>query len=53
MPKTIPMEVKERAFELYLEGDKTVPEIVQTLDDEFDVPVKAPTIYAWTRQDTG
>ena len=51
MPKTIPVEVKERAFELYLIGEKTVPEIVKVLDQEFDVSVKAPTIYAWTKQE--
>ena len=51
MPKTIPVEVKERAFELYLSGDNTVPEIVNILDGEFDVKVKAPTIYEWTKQE--
>ena len=51
MPKTIPAEVKEKAFKLYLEGSKTVPEIVEALDQEFDVSVKAPTIYAWTKQE--
>ena len=51
MPRVIPTEVKERAFEIYLKDEKTVPEIVKLLKDEFDVEVKVPTIYAWTRQE--
>ena len=51
MPKVIPAEVKERAFEIYLQDEKTVPEIVEILKDEFDANVKVPTIYAWTRQE--
>ena len=51
MPKVIPAEVKERAFEIYLKDEKTVPEIVEILKDEFDADVKVPTIYAWTRQE--
>ena len=51
MPKVIPAEVKERAFEIYLQDEKTVPEIVEILKDEVDANVKVPTIYAWTRQE--
>lgn len=51
MPKLIPQEVKLRAMELYLAGNFSAREIVETLTTEYDVDVRTPTIYAWARKD--
>ena len=50
MPKKIAPEVKERAMELYLQGDLTAKEISEELQRVFKADVKVPTIYAWSRE---
>jgi len=50
MPKSFKPEVKIRALELYLNDDKSAREIVEQLWSEFDVSVKATTIYMWARE---
>jgi len=50
MPKSFSPEVKNRALELYLRDDKSAREIVEQLWTEFDVSVKATTIYMWARE---
>lgn len=50
MPKKIAPEVKEKALELYLQGSFTAKEIVDELARIFNVEVKVPTIYAWSRE---
>mgnify|MGYP003137531474 FL=1 len=49
MPKNYPEEVKLAALELYLEN-KTGAEIADSINKQFELEVKAPTIYAWARQ---
>jgi hypothetical protein len=49
MPKVIPDKIRLKAMELFLEG-KTVPAISAELVNEFNVEVKVPTIYAWSKQ---
>jgi transposase-like protein len=49
MPKNYPEEIKLAALELYLEK-KTGAEIAETINEQFQTDVKAPTIYAWARQ---
>jgi hypothetical protein len=49
MPKVIPDKIRLKAMELYLEGN-TVPAISAALGTEFNVEVKIPTIYAWSKQ---
>jgi len=50
MPKQFPLEVKDKALALYLEGDKSAREIVEILWVEYDLEVKPSTIYAWARE---
>jgi len=50
MPKSFRPEVKTRALELYLNDDKSAREIAEQLWSEFDVSVKATTIYMWARE---
>ena len=50
MPKSFSPELKLRALELYLRDDKSAREIVEQLWTEFDVSVKATTIYMWARE---
>ena len=50
MPKQFPLEVKDRALSLYLEGDKSAREIAEILWEEHEIEVKPPTIYAWARE---
>ena len=50
MPKQFPLEVKDKALALYLEGDKSAREIVEVLWEEYEVEVKPSTIYAWARE---
>jgi hypothetical protein len=50
MPKSFSPEVKIRALELYIHDDKSAREIVGQLWEEFDVSVKATTIYMWARE---
>ena len=49
MPKKISPEVKEKAMELYLQGDLTAKQISDELYRVFKEDVKVPTIYAWSR----
>ena len=49
MPKKIAPEVREKAMELYLQGDLTAKDISEELQRIFKVDVKVPTIYAWSR----
>ena len=49
MPKNYPEEVKLAALELFLDN-KTGDEIAITINKEFDLEVKAPTIYAWSKK---
>ena len=50
MPKQFPLEVKDRALSLYLEGDISAREIAEILWEEHEIEVKPPTIYAWARE---
>ena len=50
MPKKIAPEVKEKAMELYLQGDLTAKEISEELQRIYKADVKVPTIYAWSRE---
>ena len=50
MPKSFSPDVKTRALELYLRDDKSAREIVEQLWEEFEVSVKATTIYMWARE---
>jgi len=47
MPKTIPIEVRNKALELYLRDDMSAKEIAQSVSDEFWTTVKPVTIYSW------
>ena len=49
MPKNYPEEVKLAALELFLDN-KTGDEIAVAINQEFDLEVKAPTIYAWAKK---
>ena len=49
MPKVIPDKIRLKAMELFL-GGQTVPAISAALVKEFNVEVKVPTIYAWSKQ---
>ena len=49
MPKKIPPEVREKAMELYLQGDLTAKDISDELQRIFKIVVRVPTIYAWSR----
>ena len=49
MPKKIAPEVRDKAMEMYLQGDKTAKEIVVELKRVFNTDVKVPTIYAWSK----
>lgn len=50
MPKSFGLEVKSRALELYLPGNKSAREIVDILKEEFEIDIKATTIYLWAKQ---
>lgn len=50
MPKKIPQNIKDKAFELYLPGDKTAEDIVYYLNKEFKMSIKPVTIYSWAKQ---
>ena len=50
MPKHFPPEIKTRALELYIIGDKSAREISEQLFDEFTTEIKPSTIYLWARQ---
>ena len=50
MPKKLPMEAKNKAMKLYLEGDKSAAEIASTVEKEFKINVKPVTIYSWIKQ---
>tara|TARA_R110002020_G_scaffold80972_2_gene201567 strand:+ start:4223 stop:4726 length:504 start_codon:yes stop_codon:yes gene_type:complete len=49
MPKNYPEEIKLAALELYLDN-KTGAQIAESVNEQFQTDVKAPTIYAWARQ---
>ena len=50
MPKKIPQNIKDKAFELYIPGDKTADDIAYYLNKEFKVEIKPVTIYSWAKQ---
>ena len=50
MPKTFPLDVKERALELYLQGHSS-KDIAESLRTEFSNDVTQSTVYAWIKQD--
>ena len=50
MPKTFPLEVKERALEIYLQG-YSPKDIAESLRDEFANGVTQSTVYAWVKQE--
>ena len=49
MPKVIPQEVRLKAMELFIQGEKAKT-ISERLEEDFDVEVKPPTIYAWAKK---
>ena len=49
MPKHFPPEIKTRALELYIIGDKSAREISEQLFDEFTTEIKPSTIYGQDR----
>ena len=49
MPKVISQDVRLKAMELYLQGEKA-NRISKNLEDQFGVVVKPPTIYAWAKK---
>ena len=50
MPKHIPDEIKLKAMELFLRGDKTAKEIAEEVSTE-EHKVAPPTIYMWATKD--
>ena len=50
MPKHIPDEIKLKAMELFLRGDKTAKEIAEEISTE-EHKVAPPTIYMWAKRD--
>ena len=50
MPKHIPQEIKLKAMELFLPGDKTAKQIAEEISTP-EHPVSPPTIYAWAKKD--
>jgi len=50
MPKKIPQNIKDKALELYIPGDKTAEDIVYYLNKEFRLSIKPVTIYSWAKQ---
>ena len=50
MPKTFPLDVKERALELYLQGHSS-KDIAESLRTEFSNDVTQSTVYARIKQD--
>ena len=49
MPKTFPLEVRERALSLYLQG-YSPKDIAETSRTEFDNAVTQSTVYAWSKE---
>ena len=49
MPKVISQDVRLKAMELYLQGEKA-NRISEDLEEQFGVVVKPPTIYAWAKK---
>ena len=47
MPKTIPIEVRDKALELYLRDDMSAKDISEAVSSEFNTSVKPVTIYSW------
>jgi transposase-like protein len=50
MPKHIPDEIKLKAMELFLKGDKTAKQIAEEISTE-EHAVSPPTIYMWAKKD--
>ena len=50
MPKHIPQEIKLKAMELFLKGDKTAKQIAGEVSTS-EHAVSPPTIYAWAKKD--
>ena len=50
MPKKLPVEAKDKALSLYLEGNKSAAEIASSVEQEFKINVKPVTIYSWIKQ---
>ena len=50
MPKRFAPEIREKAFALYIRGDKSAREVSELIWDDFAVEVKPSTIYLWARE---
>ena len=50
MPKQIPDNIKLKATELFLQGDKTAKQIAEEVSTD-DHAVAPPTIYMWAKKD--
>ena len=48
MPKQIPDNIKLKAMELFLQGDKTAKQIAEEVSTD-DHAVAPPTIYMWAK----
>tara|TARA_Y100000310_G_C20426967_1_gene689560 strand:- start:212 stop:709 length:498 start_codon:yes stop_codon:yes gene_type:complete len=47
MPKTIPVEVRDKALELYIRDDMSAKAIADSVSAEFMTSVRPPTVYSW------
>ena len=47
MPKTIPIEVRDKALELYIRDDMSAKDIADSVSAEFMTSVRPPTVYSW------
>ena len=47
MPKTIPIEVRDKALELYIRDDMSAKDIADAVSAEFMTSVRTPTVYSW------
>jgi len=47
MPKTIPIEVRDKALELYIRDDMSAKAIADAVSAEFMTSVRTPTVYSW------
>ena len=52
MPKYIPDEIKLKAMELFLKGDKTAKQIAEEVATD-EHAVAPPTIYMWAKKIDG
>jgi transposase len=47
MPKTIPIEIRDKALELYIRDDMSAKAIADSVSAEFMTSVGPPTVYSW------